>query len=189
MFKVINLNTPQKTNLVNILRSQPSASWIYWNKNWGYWGYPPMWNKFTILAMLTNPSLPTMGFLKGELITASYPPWNWQQKHLKMNGWNTIDSFGARPIFRGRSMLVLYFREGNFWDMFFSSLPSSSNCFPSRFPRPCNPSLTCSLPPLVFFRCANMAKSRHNYTRGRTTMTLSRTVMYGLSMLIRKNKT
>ena len=149
-----------------------------------------MWNKITSLAMLTNPSLPTMSFLKGELITASYPPWNWQQKHLKMNGWNTIDSFGARPIFRGRSMLLLYFRDSNFERIEYvvSSLPNSCNCFPSRFPRPCNPSSTCSLPPLVFFKCANMAESRHNYTRGRTTMTFSRTVMYGLSMLIRKQK-
>lgn len=70
-----------------------------------------------------------------------------------------------------------------------SSLPNSSNCFPSRFHRPCNPSSTCSLPPLVFFRCANMAKSRHNYTRGKTTMAFSRTVMYGLSMLKKKTKT
>ena len=52
-----------------------------------------------------------------------------------MNGWNTIDSFGARPIFRGCSMLLLYFRNDNFEriEYVFSSLPNSSNCFRSRF--------------------------------------------------------
>ena len=101
-----------------------------------------------------------------------------------MNGWNTIDSFGARPIFRGRSMLLLYFREGNFLrelNMFvlpFQILPIVFQVV--------SPGLVIHLQLVVsrpwYSSDVQTWLKVHNYTRGRTTIT----VIYGLSMLKKK---